>query len=173
MTEIIKADLSHILAPEMQQEAVAIARALCPFAEQATDATMLMCVAMVEAKGDMKCIAEYLGFELKRVRGHLQSHLAGRIVKELARSKLRGEGYLLAVCTLMEVAASQSQTGNARNNAAKTLMELAEADEARRPKDDADGVDFNNMTLKELEQYVDSIKKDMINVTPQAIEHSA
>jgi hypothetical protein len=173
MNQPVKLDLSYVLAPENQHEAVAIARALCGFAEAATDVQMLVCIAVVEAKGDIKLVSEFLGYEISRIRGHLQSRLSSRIIKELAKSKLQGEGYLLAVSTLMEIAGSQSQTGNARNNAAKTLMELAEVEEARRPSDDDGGVDLNNMTLKELERYCDTIKQNLVNVTPQTIEHSA
>lgn len=170
MSEENKIDLNAVLAPENQHETVALARALCPFAEAATDAQVLICVAMVEARGDIKAVAAWLGYSVARLRGHLQSRLSGRIIKELARHKLTGEGYLIAVCALMDVAESQAQTGNARNNAAKTLMELADKDEAKDPNK-GDGLpDLNTMTLPQLEAFVNTIKSDLLRLPAQAID---
>lgn len=162
--------LDHVLAPENQAETVALARALCPFAEEASDALMLICVAMVEARGDVKAVAEYLGFIPSRVRQHLQSRLSGRILKALAREKLTGEGYMVGVFALMEVAESQSQTGTARKNAAQALIELAEAEQAKRADKGEDTKDLNSMTLKELESYVNSIKQDLIRLPAQDVD---
>jgi hypothetical protein len=159
--------LDHVLAPENQAETVALARAVCPFAEEASDALMLICVAMVEARGDVKAVAAYLGFHKSRVRQHLQSRLSGRIIQKIASEQLRGMGYLTAVSTLMDVAESQSQTGNARTNAAKLLIELGAAEMEKRSDKGEDTKDLNAMTLKELESYVNSIKQDLIRLPAQ------
>jgi len=140
MTTNSPLDLTHILHPDNQAETVAVARALCPFAERATDATILICAAMVEAKGDLNVVSEYTGYALAQLRGHLQSKLANRIIQKLAAQKLEGEGYLTAVVTLIDIAKSTSQTGNARTNAAKLLegaFRLFE-DELANPDEEAD-----------------------------------
>lgn len=163
--------LDHVLKPENQAEAVALARALCPFAEQATDALMLICVALVEAEGDIELVAAYLGFSRARIAGHLQSRLSGRILQKLATEKLAGVGYLTAVSTLMNIAKSQSQTGNARTNAAKLLIELGAAANEKRADKGEDTKDLNSMTLAELESYCNSIKQDMVKVSTQTLPH--
>jgi len=156
--------LDHVLAPENQEEAVALARALCPFAETVTDALMLICVAMVEARGDICVVSEYLGFSRSSIRKHLQSKMAGRIIKTLAREKLTGEGYMLGVFTLMDVAASESQTGTARRNAAMALIELAQDEDDKKSDRGDETKDLNSMTLAELEGYVGSIRQDLVRI---------
>lgn len=162
MEEKTKEALDHVLAPENQAETIALARALCSFAEEASDALMLICVAMIEARGDIKAVAEYLGFAPSRVRWHLQSRLSGKILRVLAREKLSGEGYMTGVFTLMEVAESQSQTGTARRNAALSLIELANIEHEKKADKGDDTKDFSAMTLKELESYVSSIRQDLV-----------
>lgn len=169
MQEENETDLGYILAPENQLETIALARALCPFAEQATDATMLICVAMVETKGDLELISQYLALDKARVRAHYQSHLSNRIVRELTRHKLTGEGYMIAVGNLMEVAQSRSQTGTARNNASKTLIDLAEAEAQKDKGKHGDGKDLNEMTLAELESLVNTVKSDMASLTGESV----
>lgn len=163
-------NLEHILGVENQHESVAVARALCPFAEAATDEQMLMCVAVVEAKGDVKWVAEELGISVSRVRRQLQSRLSQQIIKALAKHLLMGDGYLKAVCALVDVASSESQTGTARKNAAQAIIELADAEAAKGGGSDDNTVDLNNMTLKQLEAYVGAIKQDLIRL-PRTIDH--
>jgi len=164
MTTNSPLDLTHILHPDNQAETVAVARALCPFAERATDATILICAAMVEAKGDLNVVSEYTGYALAQLRGHLQSKLANRIIQKLAAQKLEGEGYLTAVVTLIDIAKSTSQTGNARTNAAKLLIELHRAEEDKHSDKGDLTEDLNNMTLKQLESYCNSIKQDLVRI---------
>lgn len=164
MNDEIKEALEQVLAEENQHEAVAVARALCPFAEAATDEVMLLCVALVEAKGDDKAVAEVAGMGRARARRLLQSGISQRIIKELAKNRLKSVGYLKAVCSLIDVAESAAQTGNARNNASKTILELVEADNNKGGGDEENLVDLNNMTLKQLESYVGRIKQDMVRL---------
>lgn len=161
--------LEAILAPENQAETIALARALCPFAEEVTDAAMLICVAMVECGGDIDSIANYTGYERKRIRSHLQSHQCNKILRELSRHKLSGEGFLVAITNLIDVAGSQSQTGTARINASKSILELHEAEEGKSKGKHDSGLNLNEMTLSELQDYVDTIKADvaLISGTPQ------
>ena len=164
MSEEITENLADILSEENQHETVALARALCPFAEGAPDMTVLLCVAFVEAGGDLQAVAQILGMEKSSINRHLRSKVATQIIKKLAKDRLAGEGYLKAVCSLIEVASSQAQTGNARNNASKTIMELVEAENARVGGSDDDGIDLNNMTLKQLEAFVGGIKQELIKL---------
>jgi hypothetical protein len=164
-------NLECILSEENQHETVALARALCPFADTATDEQMLMCVALVEAKGNIKAVAELVGWSIARARRHLQSRLSQQIIKKLARHKLSGEGYLIAVCTLMDIASSESQTGNARNNASKAIFDLVDSDKNPGNNEPGEQVDLNNMTLAELEKYVGAIKQDLVRL-PAIIDHA-
>jgi len=157
-------NLEHVLAEENQHEIVALARALCPFAEAATDAQILMCVAFVEAKGNEVLVARELGLAVAAVRKQVQSRLSESIIKRLAKNKLSGIGYLKAVCALMDVASSESQTGNARNNASKTIIELVDSEDKKNGGDGDDGIDLNQMTLKQLEAFVGSIKRDLVKI---------
>lgn len=174
MSQENEINLDHILAPENQLETVALARALCPFAEQATDATMLICVALVESGGSMKEVADYLGYELSRLRGHCQSHQFNRIIRELTKHKLTGAGYLTAVTALMDVSGSKSASPAARANASRTLIEMNEAEEARNGGGTGDGKALNEMTLQELEDHVNKIKADIASLPGQvpALPHS-
>lgn len=172
MNDEMKQALDAVLSPDIQHETVAMARALLPFAEEATDALVLVCVGLVEARGDEKSVAEYLGFEVGRLRRLLQSRLSGRILKALAREKLSGQGYMIGVFTLMNLAESQSQTGTARRNAALSLVELAEAEHQKAADKGEDTKDLNAMTLAELEAYVNTIKQDLIPPPAKAIEHT-
>lgn len=158
--------LRELLQPANQHELVSLARALCPFAEAATDAMMLVCIALVEAKGDEKCVGEVLGLDGGRIRGHSQSRLASQIMRKLAKEKLMSTGYVKALAALQDVAGSESQTGTARRNAAQAIVELVN-EEAERDGSQADGgVDLNAMSLKELEAYVGSIRQDLIPIAP-------
>lgn len=172
MEEINGIDLGYILRPDNHAETIALARALCPFAEEVTDATMLICVAMVEAGGDMKAVADYLGFDKERIRKHYQCHQSSRIMRELSHHKLSGEGYVIAVNALTTVAGSQSQTGAARIAASKALLELSDNVKNHTTKSGGDAKDLNEMTLSELENMVNTIKGDMRILTqtppPQA-----
>lgn len=160
--------LDHVLCEENQHETVALARALCPFAEEATDMQMLVCVAMVEAKGDMKLVAEEMGCVMAVIRRHCQSRLSQQILRKLAKHKLTGEGYLIAISNLMHIASSSNTSANARNNASKTLIELAEAEEARSGGGgDEDRVDLNNMTIHQLQSFVNTIKQDLVRLPAQ------
>lgn len=166
MSQKSEINLDYILAPENQAETLVLARALCPFAEQASDIMMLVCVAMVESGGDAKLVAEYLGLDFSRVRAHCQSHLFNRILRELTRHKLTGEGYLVAVTNLISVAGSESQTGNARNNASKTLLELNAVEDDKGKSSSGGSKDLNEMTLSELMDYVQTIKADIKSISP-------
>lgn len=159
-------DLSHVLHPENQHETVAIVRGLCPFAEEATDALLLVCCAMVEARGDKKVVSEYLGWSVSRISAMLQSRLADRVIKKLSRNKINGLGYLIATSTLMDIASSESQTGNARVNASKTIIELSDQDDEKIGGMDNEK-DLNAMTLLELEAFVNSIKQDLVKIRPE------
>lgn len=165
INEQILDELSELLSPENQDEAIAVARALCPFAEAATDFQVFLCVAMVEAKGDLDVVSAVSGYHKSKLRGHLQAHICGRIIKHLAKEKLRGEGYLTGMYALMDVASSKSATANARTNAAKVLMEMAGQEDDRQPGGRGEK-DLNNMTLRELESYVNSIKQDLVRLPP-------
>ena len=159
-----KSGLHHeLLQPENQHECVALARALCPFAEAATDATMLICVALVEAKGDEKAVAESLGFSISRLRSHCQSALAGKIMRALAKEKLLSTGYVKAMAALEDVAGSESQTGTSRRNAAQAIIELVKEEDQSTGNKAGGGIDLNNMTLAELEAYAESIKRDIVH----------
>lgn len=161
MSQENEINYDYILSPENQAEAIALARALCPFAEQATDAMMLICIAVVETGMSVREVSEYLTIDFARVRAHCQSHQYNKVLRELARHKLTGEGYVLAINNLMNVASSLSQTGNARNNASKTLLELNDTEAAKNGGSHDDGTDLNEMTLKELEDYCAKIKSDV------------
>lgn len=156
--------LQEALAPENQHELVALARALCPFADRATDATMLLCVALVEAKGDEAVVCEALGFGLAAVRRHCQSRLAAQIMRKLAKDRLLGTGYVKAMAALEDVAGSSSQSGNARRQAALAIAEIEKA-EGDKPGSGGDGgLDLNTMTLAQLEAYVGAIKQDLVRL---------
>ncbi len=159
--------LLELLQPENQHETVALARALCPGSESATDATVLICVALVEAKGDAKVVAGVLGFSVGRVRSHSQSRLASQIMRKLAKEKLAGEGYVKALAALQDVAGSESQTGTARRNAAEAIIELVNADEQESNGGKAGGVDLNTMTLAQLEAFVGAIKGELQQIAHQ------
>lgn len=162
MDEEYKPVLEHVLAPENQHESVMLARALCPFAERVTDAVILICVAMVEAKSDIDLVVRELGYSRARVRAYLQSHQANRIMRELSRHKLTGEGYLVAITNLIDVAACTRETGTARNSASKTLIELNVIEEEKHSGSTDEGKDLNEMTLAELQDYTDKIKADLM-----------
>lgn len=168
-------NLDHVLGVENQHEAVALARALCPFAEAATDEQMLICVALVEAKGDEKRVSDALGLPRGRLRRHYLSHLSERIIKHLAKNRLQGVGYLKAVCALESVTESQSQTGTARRQAAEAIIKLGDDATASRGDSASDGMDLNNMTLVQLQAFVDTIKQNLRKLPPkndvQTIEH--
>lgn len=160
--------LDHVLGVENQHESVALARVICPFAEQATDEQMLLCVAVVEAKGDMKCVADELGLTLAGVRRHLQSKLSERILKALAKNRLGGIGYLKAVCALEDVAGAESQTGNARRQAAEAIIKLADADQNAGNDKAGNQLDLNTMTLAQLQAFVNSVKQDLMRIPLQS-----
>jgi len=162
-------DLSHILAPENQRDTVLMARGLLPFAEQASDACVLLCVALVEARGDFKLVEKWTGYDRKTTSVHVQSKLAQRILKALAKIKLTTEGYMLGIFTLMELAESRSQTGTARKNAAQALIELSDEESEKHTDKGGDTKDLNNMTLSELESYANSIKADLIRIGPKNV----
>lgn len=154
--------LLEILQPENQHETVALARALCPFAEAATDEMMLVCVALVEAKGDVKAVADVLGYGMAAIRSRSQSPLASKIMRKLAKERLMGDGYVKALAALQDVAGSTSQTGTARRNAAQAIVELVNEEAAKDVGNADGGIDLNQMTLKELEAYVGSIRQDLV-----------
>jgi hypothetical protein len=154
----------ELLEPENQEQTVALARALCPGSESATDATMLICVALVEAGGDYKAVAECLGYTIGRIKSYCQSRLASQIMRQLAKAKLSSEGYVKALAALVDVAGSESQTGTARRNAAQAVIELVEADERGKGNAAEGGRELSSMTLKELESFVGSIKAELTQI---------
>ena len=170
MSQESEINLDHILGAENQHETIALARALCPFAETMTDATILIAVAMVETSGDMDAVSEYLGYEKSRLRGHCQSHLYNRVVRELSRQKLSGEGYLIAVSALMEVSKSKGASPAARNKASQTIISMVNDEQERSGRRDGEGKALNEMTLSELEDHVNKIKSDIATLSTQAIE---
>lgn len=159
--------LSEFLCDENQHEIVTIARGLCPFAEAVPDDVILVCVGLVEAKGSAALVAEALGFSVWQIKRRTQSQVAQRIIKKITKEKMSGEGYLKAVSALMDVASSTSSPAAARNSASKTLIELADAEEAGKGGDLSGGVDLNAMTLAQLEAYCNSIKQDLMRVPPE------
>jgi len=168
ISEKIQNNLEAVVSPENQHESVALARALCPFAEEATDMTVLLAVAMVEAEGDLNAVLEYLCITKSTFSRHNQSPLLNRIIKQLTRKRLSGEGYLLGVTALMDVAGSKSQSGAARINAAKTLIELSDDEEAKDNSVGGSGKDLNEMTFAELEREVKQIRADIHSNPPPA-----
>lgn len=164
-------NLEHVLDVENQHEAVALARALCPFAEAATDEQMLICVAVVEAKGDDKRVAGILGCKYAAIRRHLQSPLSQRILTELAKHRLKGLAYLKAICALEEVAGSTSQSGNSRRQASESIIKLADESKLVDENKKGDGIDLNTMTLRQLEAFVSTIKQELVKIPVQVIEH--
>lgn len=156
--------LREALAPENQHELVALARALCPFADRATDATMLLCIALVEAKGDEAAVCEALSFNLAGLRRHCQSRLAAQIMRKLAKDRLLATGYVKAMAALEDVAGSASQSGNARRQAALAIAEIERSEAAVGGNQGDGGIDLNAMTLGQLESYVAAIKQDLIRL---------
>lgn len=159
--------LLELLQPENQHETVALARALCPGSESATDATILICVALVEAKGDAKTVADVLGYDISRIRAHSQSRLASQIMRKLAKEKLAGEGYVKALAALQDVAGSESQTGTARRNAAEAIISLVDEEEKGANGGAGGGIDLNTMTLAQLEAFVGAIKGELQQIAHQ------
>ena len=154
--------LSEFLCEENQHELVAMARALCPFAEAVTDDVILVCVALVEAKGDAGLVAEATGFSRWQVRRRSQSQVAQQIIKKLTKEKMRGEGYLKAVSAMMDIAGSSSVSPAARIKASESLIKMADADDVSRGGEGSNGPDLNAMSLKQLEAYCAAIKQDLI-----------
>jgi len=157
--------IEAVLHPDNQREAIALARSLCPFAENASDILMLVCIAMVELKADENLICTYIGFEKSRLRGHLQSRLATRIMSELSRHRIRGVAFIKAIWALEDIVGDAGSGAKTRASAAKTLIELKEAQEDNSPEDPDGGLSLSEMTLSQIEARVNSIRKDMIHIS--------
>lgn len=153
--------LEHILDPDNQAECVAVARALCPFAETMTDMGVLVCVCLVEAKGNEDILINEMGLSKVVIRRHYQSRLGSQIIKKLTKHRVNGSGYVIAANALMDVASSASTSPAARNKAASALIQLNKEEEEDGRKIGGEGVELSNMTYRQLEQLVSSIKQDM------------
>ena len=168
--------LEHIFNEENQRENVALARALCPFAEAATDEQILICLGYVESGCNERIIASEIGASLGRIKRLIQSRLSEQIIRCLSKSKLSGVGYAKAIASLIDVASSASYSGPARNAASKAIIEMVEDDNRQKGGGDGDEVDLNTMTLKQLQHYVSGIKRDLskipsdISQPPQMID---
>lgn len=159
--------LRELLEPDNQHEMVAAARALCTFAEAATDTTMLLCIALVEAKGDAKAVQEVFGLRNFDIRRHTQSAMAGRIMRQLAKEKLSSSGYIKALAALEDVAGSESSSGTSRRNAAQAIVEMVNEDQNGANNNADGGIDLNVMTLAQLQAFVGAIKAELLQSAPQ------
>lgn len=154
-----------ILKPENQEETILVIRTLFPIAEQANDLTVLLCAGLVESGGDWESVCSNIGVEMVRAKRHCQSRLANDIIREITKRKLMGEGYTIAVSSLISTASSEASTGTARNNASKTLLELCELESEKEGGDSSK--DLSEMSLKELQAEVKQLKAGAIVLPPQ------
>lgn len=155
--------LSMLSEPENQEESILYARGLCSFAEQMSDASLLICVAYVEFQGDIEKIENVTGFSKITVNRVHRSDLGQRVIGALARANLKGHGVMVALNTYQTIAASTNSSANARLKASDRLLALAEIEneKAGGAASKHGGKDLNTMTLKELQELVSKVETGM------------